>query len=84
MPLRICIHTKTDGRQCGSPAMRGELRCYFHYRQQKPIKHIAHLGDLSTQKGRARALSDVYRALWHRRIDAETAGKLLYAIQSSM
>ena len=26
----LCEHIKADGRPCGSPAMRGDSRCYHH------------------------------------------------------
>ena len=28
--IRLCQHTKDDGKLCGSPAMRGKSYCYFH------------------------------------------------------
>ncbi|HLH09096.1 MAG TPA: hypothetical protein VKW78_17800 [Terriglobales bacterium] len=31
--IPICIHIKSDGVRCGSPALRGHSRCYFHLRQ---------------------------------------------------
>src|ERR1035438_1904981 len=31
-PILRCQHIKVDGVQCGSPALRGERRCYFHER----------------------------------------------------
>jgi hypothetical protein len=32
MPTRTCTHIKVNGVRCGSPALRGEKFCYFHYR----------------------------------------------------
>jgi hypothetical protein len=34
-PILRCQHIKVDGVQCGSPALRGERRCYFHDRWQR-------------------------------------------------
>src|SRR5450755_1112411 len=34
-PILRCQHIKVDGVQCGSPALRGERRCYFHERWQR-------------------------------------------------
>lgn len=34
-PVLRCQHIKVDGVQCGSPALRGERRCYFHDRWQR-------------------------------------------------
>lgn len=31
--IKICTHIKFDGVRCGSPAMRGNSRCYFHLKQ---------------------------------------------------
>ena len=30
MPTTICRHIKTNGLRCGSPALTGEIFCYFH------------------------------------------------------
>jgi hypothetical protein len=30
-----CQHIKVDGVQCGSPALRGEVRCHFHDRWER-------------------------------------------------
>jgi hypothetical protein len=32
MPTRTCTHIKVNGVRCGSPALRNEDFCYFHYR----------------------------------------------------
>jgi hypothetical protein len=32
MPIRTCAHIKVNGVRCGSPALRNENYCYFHYR----------------------------------------------------
>ena len=79
--FRTCIHTKANGIQCGSPAMRGDLRCYFHYRQQKPFNKAAGLASIASAKTRTLALDQVFRALIHGRIDPEVARAMLYAIQ---
>lgn len=28
----ICRHIRTNGERCGSPALRGQERCFFHHR----------------------------------------------------
>jgi hypothetical protein len=84
MTSRTCIHTKTNGTQCGSPAMRDELRCYFHYKQQKPLTRLAGLSTISNPADRALVLDKVVRALINGRIDPEVARAMLYAIQISM
>lgn len=32
MPTEYCRHIKANGVRCGSPALRGKPRCYFHDR----------------------------------------------------
>jgi hypothetical protein len=82
--FRSCIQTKTNGTQCGSPAMRGELRCYFHYKQQKPLARLAGLSTISNSADRALTLDKIFRGLVNGRIDPEVARAMLYAIQISM
>ena len=47
-PILRCQHIKVDGVQCGSPALRGERRCYFHERWNS----------VDTGKGRYHSLAD--------------------------
>ena len=47
-PVLRCQHIKVDGVQCGSPALRGERRCYFHERWNS----------VDTGKGRYHSLAD--------------------------
>jgi uncharacterized protein (DUF1786 family) len=82
--FRTCIHTKANGTQCGSPAMRDELRCYFHYKQRKPFTRLAGLSTISNPTDRALVLDKIFRALINGRIDPEVARAMLYAIQISM
>ena len=35
---RICTHIKVNGVPCGSPALRGELFCYFHQRLIRGVR----------------------------------------------
>jgi hypothetical protein len=43
MPTRTCTHIKVNGVRCGSPALRNEDYCYFHYRMlcKSRITHVA-------------------------------------------
>jgi hypothetical protein len=43
MSTRTCTHIKVNGVRCGSPALRGEIHCYFHYRMlcKSGISHVA-------------------------------------------
>src|SRR5438270_278992 len=44
---RTCAHIKVTGVRCGSPALRNEQYCYFHYRLlcSSRISHVALLED---------------------------------------
>ena len=64
--------------------MRGDPRCYYHYRQRKPLQRLIDLGDITTPNGRQEALSVIFRALAYGRIDNDTAGQMLYLIQMAM
>lgn len=84
MPVRICIHTKTNGTQCGSPAMRGDLRCYYHYRQRRPLRRLVGLNNISTPAGRQEALAIVIRSLHSGTLDHDAAEKILRSIAMAM
>ena len=32
----LCRHIKTNGRRCGSPALRGECFCFYHHPTRRP------------------------------------------------
>jgi len=34
-----CRHIFTEGRQCGSPALRGEKLCFYHHASRRPATH---------------------------------------------
>src|SRR5438477_8983776 len=36
--VKVCTHIKVTGVRCGSPALRGELFCYFHQHMVCGIK----------------------------------------------
>jgi hypothetical protein len=38
--MRTCEHVKTDGQICGSPALRGRRRCFFHYQQKARVDRM--------------------------------------------
>ena len=37
-PRFQCRHVFTDGRRCGSPALRTQNFCYFHHTSRRPIQ----------------------------------------------
>lgn len=64
--------------------MRGDLRCYYHFRQRKPLRRLINLADLSTPNGRQEALGMVFRAITSQTIDLDTADRMLRTIAISM
>jgi hypothetical protein len=85
-----CHHIKTSGGKCGSPALRGELYCYFHSRPRQRVnqprvslaaylrKELANLEDRGAIQ---RATTGVAKAVAENRIDIKRAGLILYALQ---
>jgi hypothetical protein len=88
-----CTHIKTNGTQCGSPALRGRRFCFFHknWRGQRiqldrklpavPATFI--LPVLEDANSVQIALMQVIQLLLSGRIDSKTAGLLLYALQTA-
>jgi hypothetical protein len=90
--IRRCIHIKTNGIQCGSPALKDHVRCYFHL--QASALNTYQLGSyendapftlplLEDAESVQVALQRVTFWLLNGRIDARTAGLVLYALQTA-
>jgi hypothetical protein len=84
MPLhpnaRQCQFIKVDGIRCGSPAMEGEPRCYFHVSMKRRFKEFK-LPPLEDANAIQVAVMEIMRALIADRIDRAKAATLLYALQ---
>jgi hypothetical protein len=94
-PERVarCQHIKINGTQCGSPALRREIYCFFHMRWALKSMEI----DESRQRERWNAtlalpedadsiqmgLGEVIRLMLTRRVDHRTAALTLYALQTA-
>ena len=86
-----CQHIKTNGSQCGSPALRNQQLCYYHDRQRPVLQNLPgsapfppapfFLPLLEDANSIQRALGKVCDHLLHRRLDPKKAGVLLYAMQ---
>jgi hypothetical protein len=86
-----CQHIKTNGSQCGSPALRHQLLCYYHDRQRSIVKTFPgttqfppapfFLPLLEDFNSIQRGLSRVCEHLLQRRLDPEKAGVLIHAMQ---
>ena len=87
-----CTHIKTNGTQCGSPALRGRRFCFFHknWRGQriqlnaKPAPDFSlTLPVLEDPESVQVALMQVMRLILSGQIDTKIAGLLLYALQTA-
>lgn len=82
-----CTHIKTNGTQCGSPALRGRRFCYFHknWREQRVRLNAKRTGRASITLP---VLEDadsiqVLRLILAGQIDSKIAGLLLYGLQTA-
>ena len=89
-----CEHIKTNGTQCGSPALRGKRFCYFHKRWRDTRIDV---NDTRARLGRSLvdmpvledaeavqvSLMQIMRLILGRQVEPKTAGLLLYALQTA-
>jgi len=94
-----CQHLKINGTQCGSPALRNELFCFFHRQSQhslltinpgprtrsriRPQPVAIQLPLLEDANSVQVALMQVMRLLLSGEIEQRTAGLLFYALQTA-
>jgi hypothetical protein len=89
----LCRHLFTDGRRCGSPALRGQNFCYYH------AEHRVHITDAQRRRQRASgfdltlldtldnpasiqiSVAEVLRRLAGNSIDPKRASLILYGLQ---
>ena len=86
-----CQHIKTNGTQCGSPALRNGEYCYFHRRWRMTtvdLSHSAHhvttefvLPVLEDADSIQITLGQIMRMIVCRQVDTKSAGLLLDALQ---
>ena len=79
--IRPCDQIKASGRRCGSPAMRGALKCYFHLRPAK-IDDFR-VTSLTDPIQLHKAVTEIFNAIAANKLDPKRASALLYAIQVS-
>jgi hypothetical protein len=83
--IPLCNHIKPDGIRCGSPALRGQRRCYFHNRKnvvrRKPTTMAAAFTALTDRQSISHALTATVQGLITGELQAKEAGVLLYALQ---
>jgi hypothetical protein len=84
--VRRCQHIKGNGTQCGSPALRKEKFCYYHH-QCPPVKIAIDgkneilLPTFDDASSIQIALRRVTQLLLEKKIEAKSAGLMLYALQ---
>jgi len=87
-----CQHVKTNGTQCGSPALRRRRHCYFHDGVHRERARIAANGFpvrrfdlplLEDANAVQMALMKVIHMLGSGQMDHKTAGLMLYALQTA-
>jgi len=89
-----CEHIKTNGTQCGSPALRRNHFCYFHKRwrdtrvalnanRARRSRAALDLPVLEDAESVRVSLMQVMRLILSQQVDPKTAGLLLYALQTA-
>src|SRR5256884_7191046 len=86
-----CQHIKTNGTQCGSPALRNGEYCYFHRRWRMTTVDLSHSAHHVTSEFVLPVLEDadsiqitlgqILRMIVCRQVDTKSAGLLLYGLQ---
>src|SRR5208282_6112302 len=83
--IRVCTHIKVNGVPCGSPALHGEIFCYFHQRMirgvRTPAKSRLHpIALIENEEGIQAALMEIINALVRNTIDFRRAQLVLRAL----
>jgi hypothetical protein len=87
-----CTHIKTNGTQCGSPALRGRPFCFFHKNWQgqriqlnaQPASSLSFTMPVLEDADSVQvALMQVMRLILAGQLDPKIAGLLLYALQTA-
>lgn len=90
--IRRCRHVRTNGTQCGSPALKAKEFCYFHEQNQpQPVELYIDgqryadgqivLPVFEDAHSIQTVIRQVVQLMLSRRIDRKDAGVLLYALQ---
>ena len=83
--IRVCTHIKVNGVPCGSPALHGEIYCYFHQRMirgvRTPAKSRLHpIALIENEEGIQASLMEIINALVRNTIDFRRAQLVLRAL----
>ena len=77
-----CHFIRMDGRRCGSPALRGQRFCYYHYEASRPTMCLD-IPPLEDANAIQFALTDIARAVADERLDLKRATVLGYLLQTA-
>jgi hypothetical protein len=89
----LCRHIFTDGRRCGSPALRQQHFCYYHYAHRTPVLanvrrrqprsgfELTRLDGLDNHTAIQLAISEVLGRIASNDIGHKSAWLLLYGLQ---
>jgi hypothetical protein len=83
--VRLCTHIKVNGIRCASPALRGEVFCYFHQRMIRGVRtpsrsRLHPIAMLENQEAIQASLMEVVNALVRNQIDVARARLVLRAL----
>jgi hypothetical protein len=83
--IRVCTHIKVNGVPCGSPALRGEIFCYFHQRMIRGVRtpsssRLHPIALIENEEGIQASLMEVINALVRNTIDFRRAQLILRAL----
>jgi len=83
---RVCTHIKVNGVRCGSPALRGEVFCYFHQRMIRgvatpPKSRLHPIALIEDEEGIQASLMEIINALVRNTIDFKRAQLILSALR---
>ena len=76
-----CIYIKTNGIQCGSPALRSCAYCYAHSRLVMHHPAVLDIPILEDANSVQVAIMEVIRGLLSGEVERKTAGLILYGLQ---
>jgi hypothetical protein len=81
--FRTCIETKKDGAQCGSPALRNNLRCHWHSRRHvtRVLNSRTYKDSVLSSEGRLQTINHLLHALLNGQIDSKTVSSALYGVR---
>jgi hypothetical protein len=82
---RLCTHIKVNGSRCESPALRGEVFCYFHQRlfrgvRTPPQSRLHPMAFLEDEESIQTSLMEIVNALVRNTIDFRRAQLILRAL----